>query len=94
MPKIEKVVVNCGMGDAEQNSKGLEAAMKDLALITGQRPVKTRAKKSIAAFKLREGTTVGVAVTLRGNVSTSCISLTFISLVLACVLGYWVPVLF
>lgn len=71
VPKIEKVVVNCGMGDAEQNSKGLEAAMKDLALITGQRPVKTRAKKSIAAFKLREGTTVGVAVTLRGNVMYS-----------------------
>ena len=68
MPKIEKVVVNCGMGDAEQNSKGLEAAMRDLALITGQRPAKTRARKSIATFKLREGTTVGAALTLRGNV--------------------------
>ncbi|KAJ0968356.1 hypothetical protein J5N97_025273 [Dioscorea zingiberensis] len=71
VPKIEKVVVNCGMGDAEQNSKGLEAAMKDLALITGQRPIKTRAKKSIASFKLREGTTVGIAVTLRGNMMYS-----------------------
>ncbi|XP_039134632.1 50S ribosomal protein L5, chloroplastic [Dioscorea cayenensis subsp. rotundata] len=71
VPKIEKVVVNCGMGDAEQNSKGLEAAIKDLAVITGQRPVKTRAKNSIAAFKLREGTTVGIAVTLRGNVMYS-----------------------
>ncbi|CAL9178257.1 large ribosomal subunit protein uL5c-like [Musa acuminata AAA Group] len=71
VPKIEKVVVNCGMGDAEQNSKGLEAAMKDLALITGQRPVKTKAKNSIAAFKLREGATVGIAVTLRGNVMYS-----------------------
>ena len=69
MPKIEKIVVNCGMGDAEQNSKGLEAAMRDLALITGQRPVKTKAKNSIAAFKLREGATVGSAVTLRGKVS-------------------------
>ncbi|CAA6666941.1 unnamed protein product [Spirodela intermedia] len=67
VPKIEKIVVNCGMGDAEQNSKGLEAAIRDLALITGQRPAKTRAKKSIATFKLREGTTVGAAVTLRGN---------------------------
>ncbi|XP_010919114.1 uncharacterized protein [Elaeis guineensis] len=71
VPKIEKIVVNCGMGDAEQNSKGLEATMKDLALITGQRPVKTRAKKSIASFKLREGATVGIAVTLRGNVMYS-----------------------
>ncbi|RWW56151.1 hypothetical protein BHE74_00037155 [Ensete ventricosum] len=71
VPKIEKVVVNCGMGDAEQNSKGLEAAMRDLALITGQRPVKTKAKNSIAAFKLREGATVGIAVTLRGNVMYS-----------------------
>ncbi|CAL9206760.1 unnamed protein product, partial [Musa hybrid cultivar] len=68
VPKIEKIVVNCGMGDAEQNSKGLEGAMRDLALITGQRPVKTKAKKSIASFKLREGATVGIAVTLRGNV--------------------------
>ncbi|WOL10613.1 50S ribosomal protein L5, chloroplastic [Canna indica] len=71
VPKIEKIVVNCGMGDAEQNSKGLEAAMKDLALITGQRPVKTKAKKSIASFKLREGTVVGIAVTLRGNIMYS-----------------------
>lgn len=69
MPKIEKIVVNCGMGDAEQNSKGLEAAMRELALITGQRPVNTKAKKSIASFELREGATVGIAVTLRGNVS-------------------------
>ncbi|KAG6499454.1 50S ribosomal protein L5, chloroplastic-like [Zingiber officinale] len=71
IPKIEKIVVNCGMGDAEQNSKGLEAAMKDLAVITGQRPVKTKAKNSIATFKLREGATVGIAVTLRGNVMFS-----------------------
>ncbi|ONK72929.1 uncharacterized protein A4U43_C04F25050 [Asparagus officinalis] len=71
VPRIEKIVVNCGMGDAEQNSKGLEAAIRDLATITGQRPVKTKAKNSIAAFKLREGTVVGIAVTLRGNVMYS-----------------------
>ncbi|RWW08360.1 hypothetical protein GW17_00028211 [Ensete ventricosum] len=67
VPKIDKIVVNCGMGDAEQNSKGLEAAMRDLALITGQMPVKTKANKSIASFKLREGATVGIDVTRRGN---------------------------
>ncbi|PIN20169.1 Mitochondrial/chloroplast ribosomal protein L5/L7 [Handroanthus impetiginosus] len=68
VPKIEKVVVNCGIGDAAQNAKGLDAAMNDLALITGQRPVKTRAKKAIAAFKIREGQPLGIAVTLRGKV--------------------------
>ncbi|KAL2233855.1 UNVERIFIED_CONTAM: 50S ribosomal protein L5, chloroplastic [Sesamum indicum] len=68
VPKIEKVVVNCGIGDAAQNAKGLEAAMNDLALITGQRPVKTRAKKAIATFKIREDQPLGIAVTLRGNV--------------------------
>ncbi|GMH00483.1 hypothetical protein Nepgr_002322 [Nepenthes gracilis] len=71
VPKIEKIVVNCGIGDASQNAKGLEAAINDLALITGQRPVKTRAKKSIATFKLREGQPVGIAVTLRGNLMYS-----------------------
>ncbi|ERM96488.1 hypothetical protein AMTRI_Chr09g36220 [Amborella trichopoda] len=67
VPKIEKIVVNCGIGDAAQNSKGLEAAIKDMSLIAGQRPVKTRARVSIASFKLREGYPVGIAVTLRGN---------------------------
>lgn len=62
-------MVNCGIGDAQQNAKGLEAAMRDLALITGQRPVKTRAKASLAQFKIREGQPLGIAVTLRGNVS-------------------------
>ncbi|KAL8166978.1 hypothetical protein V2J09_008477 [Rumex salicifolius] len=71
IPKIEKVVVNCGIGEASQNEKGLENAIKELSLITGQRPVKTRAKKSIATFKLREGMPVGIAVTLRGNVMYS-----------------------
>lgn len=61
--------MNCGIGDAQQNAKGLEAAMNDLALITGQRPVKTRAKASLAQFKIREGQPLGIAVTLRGNVS-------------------------
>ncbi|RZC57142.1 hypothetical protein C5167_004443 [Papaver somniferum] len=67
VPKIEKIVVNCGIGEAAQNAKGLDAAMKDLATITGQRPVKTRARVSIATFKLREGQPIGLAVTLRGN---------------------------
>lgn len=68
VPKIEKIVVNCGIGDAAQNAKGLDAALNDLALITGQRPVKTRAKKAIATFKIREDQPLGIAVTLRGNV--------------------------
>ena len=63
-------MVNCGIGDAQQNAKGLEAAMNDLAIITGQRPIKTRARTSIATFKIREGQPLGIAVTLRGNVST------------------------
>jgi large subunit ribosomal protein L5 len=62
-------VVNCGIGDAAQNAKGLDAAINDLALITGQRPVKTRARNSVATFKIREGQPLGIAVTLRGNVS-------------------------
>lgn len=61
--------MNCGIGDAAQNAKGLEAAMNDMALITGQRPVKTRARNSVATFKIREGQPLGIAVTLRGNVS-------------------------
>lgn len=71
VPKVEKIVVNCGIGDAAQNSKGLDAAINDLALITGQRPVKTRAKKAIATFKIREDQPLGIAVTLRGHVSFS-----------------------
>ncbi|KMT20416.1 hypothetical protein BVRB_1g004110 [Beta vulgaris subsp. vulgaris] len=71
VPKIEKIVVNCGIGEASQNAKGLDAAINELALITGQRPVKTKAKTSIAGFKVREGMTLGIAVTLRGNVMYS-----------------------
>ena len=67
VPKLEKIVVNIGCGDATSNSKLLEAAMKDLELITGQKPVATKAKKSIAGFKLREGQAIGCKVTLRGE---------------------------
>ena len=66
-PRLKKVVVNIGMGEAIQNGKALDAASKDLATITGQRPIVTRAKRSIANFKLREGMAIGVAVTLRGD---------------------------
>ena len=66
-PKLEKIVVNIGVGDATSNSKLLEAAMKDLETITGQKPVATKAKKSIAGFKLREGQAIGCKVTLRGE---------------------------
>ncbi|KAJ3689641.1 hypothetical protein LUZ61_018805 [Rhynchospora tenuis] len=65
VPKLEKITVNCGIGDAQQNSKGLEAAIKNLSMITCQRPVKTIAKQSVASFKVRAGQTLGIAVTLR-----------------------------
>ena len=67
VPKLEKVVVNIGAGDASHDSKFIEAAAKDLELIAGQKPVITKAKKSIAGFKLREGQAIGVKVTLRGE---------------------------
>jgi len=67
IPKIEKVVLNMGMGDAIQNSKILDAAVDELGQITGQKPVVTKAKKSIASFKLREGMSIGTRVTLRGD---------------------------
>jgi large subunit ribosomal protein L5 len=66
IPKLEKVIINIGLGEAKENAKAAEAAASDLALITGQRPVMTKAKKSVAAFKLREGMTIGCKVTLRG----------------------------
>jgi len=65
IPKLEKVVLNMGLGDAIQNIKLLDSAAEELSLITGQKPVVTRAKKSIAAFKLREGMPIGCMVTLR-----------------------------
>ena len=67
VPKIEKIVVNMGVGDAISNSKALDAAVEDLATITGQKPLITKAKKSIAVFKLREGMSIGAKVTLRGE---------------------------
>ncbi len=67
VPRIRKVVVNIGLGEALDNPKALEAAMNDLMLITGQKPVATKARKSIANFKLREGRIIGVKVTLRGD---------------------------
>ena len=67
VPRLEKVVLNIGVGEAIQNAKALEAAENDLMAISGQHPVTTRAKKSIAAFKLREGMPVGLMVTLRGE---------------------------
>ena len=67
VPKIEKISINIGMGEATQNSKVLDGAANELGLIAGQKPVITKAKKSIAAFKLREGMPIGVMVTLRGE---------------------------
>jgi large subunit ribosomal protein L5 len=67
VPKIEKVVINMGVGEAVSNSKVLDVAVQDLQLIAGQKPVVTRAKKSIAGFKLRENMPIGVKVTLRGE---------------------------
>jgi len=67
LPELEKIVLNIGLGEAIQDSKALEAAEKDLATISGQRPVITKAKKSIAPFKLRAGMPIGMMVTLRGK---------------------------
>ena len=67
VPKLDKVVINIGLGDLKENPKALENAMKDLTQITGQKPVITKAKKSIAAFKLREGANIGCKVTLRSD---------------------------
>jgi large subunit ribosomal protein L5 len=67
VPKLEKIVVNCGVGEAIQNAKLLDAAMEDIAAITGQKPRINRARLSVAAFKLRQGMSVGCKVTLRGE---------------------------
>ena len=67
VPKVEKVVLNMGMGEAIQNAKVLDSAVEELATITGQKPVVTKAKKSIASFKLREGQSIGAMVALRGE---------------------------
>ncbi len=67
VPRLEKIVLNVGMGEAHSNPKMMEACLEELSLITGQRPIKTIAKKSIAGFKVREGMVLGAKVTLRGN---------------------------
>ena len=67
IPKLEKIVINVGAGEAKENSKAIEAISRDLGIITGQKPVVCRAKKSVANFKLREGMPNGVKVTLRGD---------------------------
>ncbi len=67
VPKLDKIVVNMGVGEAKENAKLLESAARDMEIITGQKPVYTKAKKSIANFKLREGMNIGCKVTLRGD---------------------------
>ncbi len=67
IPKLEKIVLNMGLGSEKDNPKGLEAAIEELAIIAGQRPIVTRAKKSVANFKVRQGMNVGAKVTLRGD---------------------------
>ena len=67
VPRVEKIVLNIGVGEAIQNAKALESAVEDLTVIAGQKPVITKAKKSIANFKLREGMSIGTMVTLRGE---------------------------
>ena len=67
IPKLDKIIINIGVGEAKDNAKALEAAANDLAIITGQKPVITKAKKSVANFKLREGMNIGCKVTLRAD---------------------------
>lgn len=67
VPKLEKIVINMGMGDAKDDAKALESGMNDLSVITGQKPIVTTAKKSVANFKVREGQKIGAKVTLRGD---------------------------
>ena len=67
IPKLDKIVINCGVGEAKENSKALDAVLKDLELIAGQKAVPTFAKKSVANFKVREGMKIGAKVTLRGD---------------------------
>ena len=67
IPKLDKIIINIGLGEAVDNPKALDGAVEDITLIAGQKPVITRAKKSIAGFKIREGMPIGVKVTLRGD---------------------------
>jgi large subunit ribosomal protein L5 len=73
VPKLSKIVINCGLGEASQNAKALESTLRDLTVITGQKPVVTRAKKAIASFSIRANMPVGVCVTLRGEAMYSFI---------------------
>lgn len=66
IPKLDKIVINMGLGEVRENPKAIESAVSDLSMITGQKPIVTKAKKSVAAFKIREGQNVGCKVTLRG----------------------------
>lgn len=67
VPKIEKIVINMGVGEAKENQKAMDSAVSDLTIISGQKPLVTKAKKSVAAFKVREGMNIGTKVTLRGK---------------------------
>lgn len=67
IPKLDKIVINMGLGDTKDNAKGLDAAVSELGMITGQKPVVTKAKKSVASFKVRQGMNIGAKVTLRGE---------------------------
>ncbi len=67
IPKLDKIVINMGVGEAKENAKALESACKDMEIIAGQKPVITKAKKSVANFKIREGVSIGCKVTLRGD---------------------------
>jgi len=67
VPKVEKIVVNVGLGEAKENAKAVDATVNDITIITGQKPIPTKARKSVANFKLREGMTIGVKATLRGE---------------------------
>ena len=75
VPKLEKVVINIGLGETKDNPKALDNAMNDLSIITGQKPIITKARKSIAAFKLREGAKIGCKVTLRASKMYDCIQI-------------------
>ena len=67
VPKLDKIVINMGVGEAKDNAKALESAVRDMEIIAGQKPVVTKAKKSVANFKIREGLAIGCKVTLRGD---------------------------
>jgi large subunit ribosomal protein L5 len=67
VPKVDKIVVNVGLGEAKDNAKAVDATINDITIVTGQKPIPTKAKKSVANFKLREGMTIGVKATLRGE---------------------------